>query len=338
MQDNQQERSLVQLINRRIVSVAITALTIVIVTTIVGLFARSHWLADIVTNLRMQQVIGLVGIAVVLTIGRKWKWLLCTGVLLCIHGSWFSGALVRGISNNPQQSQNQPELVVMTANVLTSNRQYDAILAQIESADADVFAILELGTPLHERLEKELATSYPHRVTIPQDLGNFGIGLYSRHPLSDIDRFATNIQSIESIAATVKRGSNSYRIIATHPLPPMGEEKFRSRNEHLQILADRVSKLHSSNPDLSAIVMGDLNLTPWSPFFAHFESQSGLTLAATNNDIVPTWYTKPMFPFGLVLDHVLISDDLRCLHREIGPDIGSDHRAVIVTVSGNQTQ
>ena len=337
-QEKEKKLTLVQWLGRRIVSMSTAALTIVVVTTAAGFFARDHWVADIFTNLRVQQIIGLLGIGAILTIGRQWKWLVVTIALLCIHAPWFSGALVRAIPTGGQESLSQPELVVMTANVLTSNRQHDAVLEQIESANADVFAILELSTPLQRRLEEELANAYPHQIALPQDGGNFGIGLYSRHPLLDIDSFSTNVPSIQSIGATVKSGSKLWRIIATHPLPPMGQEGFESRNEHLQILGDRVSELRDADKNMAVIVMGDLNVTPWSPLFSDFESRSGLTLAGGSNEIIPTWYVRPMFPFGLVLDHVLISDDLQCVRREVGPDIGSDHRAVIVAITSKDSE
>ena len=79
-------------------------------------------------------------------------------------------------------------------------------------------------------------------------------------------------------------------------------------------------------------------MTPWSPWLGDFEAQSGLKLATGGNEIIPTWYVKPIFPLGLVLDHVLISDNLRCIRREIGPDVGSDHRAVIVAVAAVESK
>jgi len=333
--------TLIRWFGRRILGLSAASLTIVAATTVIGLFARHHWAADIFTNLRMQQVIGLLGAGVVLAIGRHWKWVAAAIVLLCVHLPWFVPAISRAVAtgdHDTTKATRQQELVVMTANVLTSNRRHDDILKQIESADADVFAILELGTPLHDRLETELSASYPHRTAIPQDGGNFGIGLYSRHPLSDVDCFSLNEDSIKSIAATVKTDARSYRVIATHPLPPIGLSGSQSRNEHLQLLGERVLKLRSANKELPVVVMGDLNLTPWSPLFGDFETQSGLKQATDANEIFPTWYARPLFPFGLVLDHVLISDDLKCIRREIGQNIGSDHRAVIATVTARSNE
>jgi len=308
--DEERKQTLVQWLGRRVIGLSAAALTIIIATTVIGLLARHHWVADIFTNLRMQQVIGLICVGVVFAVGRQWKWLVVTAVLLCVHIPWFAPALVRAIATGDQEVLSQSKLVVMTANVLTSNRKQDAILKQIESADADVFAILELGAPLRNRLEAELAETYPHRTSVPQDGGNFGIGLYSRYPMSDVDSFSTNFDDIKSIAATVETDSASFRIIATHPLPPIGKSGFQSRNEHMRILGERVSNFRREMK-MPVVVMGDLNLTPWSPLFGDFETQSGLKQATGGNEIVPTWYAKPFFPFGLVLDHVLLSADYR---------------------------
>lgn len=336
--DEQPRQTLAQWFGRRILGLSAAALTIIVATTIVGFFARHHWLADIFTNLRIQQVIGLLGVSIVLAIGRQWKWFVVALVLLCVHLPWIAPALLQTSATGDRETLGQPGLVVMTANVLTSNRRHDDILKQIESADADVFAILELGTPLYKRLESELSETYPHRTTVPQDDGNFGIGLYSRYPMTDVDCFSLNLDDIKSISATVETDSGSYRIIATHPLPPIGRSGFDSRNEHMEMLGERVSKLLAADKKIPVVMMGDLNLTPWSPWLGDFEAQSGLKLATGGNEIIPTWYVKPIFPLGLVLDHVLISDNLRCIRREIGPDVGSDHRAVIVAVAAVESK
>ncbi|WP_157664992.1 endonuclease/exonuclease/phosphatase family protein [Mariniblastus fucicola] len=339
-QNGIQKHRLIRWVGRRILSTSAAALTIVVVTTLAGFFARHHWLADLYTNLRMQQVIGLIGVGTILAIGRHWKWVVIAFVTLCVHVPWFASALVPERPTVGDVPDGQRELVVMTLNVLTSNRQHDKVLQQIETASPDVFTILELGTPLHERLEDGLSSTYPYRTTLPQDGGNFGIGLYSKHPLTDVDSFSTNIDSILSIGATVTVESAAYRIIATHPLPPIGRDGFQSRNEHLQMLGDRVAGLRRGNGSVPVVVMGDLNLTPWSPLFGDFESRSGLKLAQSGQGIIPTWYAKPkpIFPFGLVLDHVLLSDDLQCVRREVGGDVGSDHRAVIVTFANRNTK
>ena len=311
---------------------------ILVFTTLMGLFARWNWLADLLTNLRVQQVIMLlVTISITIALKRR-RWLVVQMILLLIHLPWFLSAWTGAATVLPSDS---PELVVMVANVLTANRNHDAVLNDIKASDADVVAILELGTPLHKRLEDELATIYPHRVTNPQDRGNFGIGVYSRYPLSNTNQFALNIESIKSIEATVKKGSQSYRLIATHPLPPMGRRGYANRNGHLQQLAQRVVAYRETNPKQPMIVVGDFNLTPWSPIFSDWESSTGLTRAGRGFGMTPTWYAltekqQAFFPMGLILDHALISDNLKCLSQKIGDATGSDHRSVRVELAANE--
>ena len=104
----------------------------------------------------------------------------------------------------------------------------------------------------------------------------------------------------------------------------MGPSAFADRNLHLKQLADRTRTFQTQSPPTAVVLVGDLNLTPWSPIFTDVEQASRLMRACERFDITPTWYRYPGFPFGLVLDHGLISDRLHCLSHVVGPDIGSD--------------
>ena len=86
--------------------------------------------------------------------------------------------------------------------------------------------------------------------------------------------------------------------------------------------------MRQEHPDDSVIVMGDLNLTPWSPLFRDFLIAADLHDASRGHGLTPTWYRWPFFPFGLVLDHGLASQDIVCTKRAVQGDVGSDHRPV----------
>lgn len=303
-----------------------SALTICLLAAgaIISLFARSHWFFDLAANLRVQQVIAIGGGAVITILFRRWRWLAFTAVLLAFHLPSLSTAWMGQPNANAD-----PDLTIMVVNVLTSNSHHDLVLNQVEAADADVFAIVELGTPLANRLRKATAETYPYHAGNSQDRGNFGIGLYSKYPVKDDAIFVLNEDRIWSIEATVSKDDQNYRIAATHPLPPMGRRKFRSRNQHLNQLVARVNEFQQQDRATPVIVMGDFNLTPWSPLFADLQQESGLRRSGQGTGLTPTWYAKPAFPFGLKLDHILISDQLECTDHKIGNAIGSDHRAVV---------
>ncbi|MDV6030797.1 MAG: endonuclease/exonuclease/phosphatase family protein [Phycisphaera sp. RhM] len=295
----------------------------VLLVTAATLFARWSWVSDLLANLRIQQLIAIVVVIVLCTMVRQSRVAWIVAVCFMVHvASMFAQLIPNPIS----AAAGEPSLRVMTLNVLTSNRSYRQVLDEIREVDPDVVAILELSRGLDDFLTDQLSAEYPHVLTRPQDHGNFGIGVYSKHPFADANAFELN-ESIKSIEVECL----GCRLIATHPLPPMGADQFGSRNEHLQLLAERLGRPHKRAAAQPIIVMGDLNVTPWSPHFGEFERRSGLRRARQGLAIAPTWYASgSSFPMGLVLDHILISRSLECASYRVGPDIGSDHRSVSV--------
>ena len=298
--------------------------------TLATLFAQSHWLSDLLANLRIQQCLALLTMLLVCLTFRKWAWLAVTACCLAIHVPWF---LPASPSTRSSRSQADP-LIITVTNVLTYNQRHEDIVADVLSQNPDVFAVLELSSSLAEVFRSRCSDSYPHAIVRPMDRGNFGIGLYSRLPFEESEVFTLNTE-IESISAVIQHRGKRFRIIATHPLPPIGLSGFQLRNEHLSKLPSVIRAEAIKDPETPIVLVGDLNLTPWSPHFARFENQSGLRRASKRFSITPTWYRYPMFPFGLVLDHALVSNGVACSKYVVGPDTGSDHRSVTVTLSSD---
>jgi endonuclease/exonuclease/phosphatase (EEP) superfamily protein YafD len=299
------------------------------VATAVTLFARMNWLADLFANLRIQQLIGLSATLLLCLLHRRPKAIAIVVVLIAFQIPWF-------VSASPQtgtrKSSTNTTVSITFANVVTNNTRHDDIVADLTIRNPDVIVVVELSSALASKLSSEISDAFPYALIRPQDRGNFGIGLFSKHPLRDQEAFELNVP-IESIAATVTIADQDYRVFATHPLPPMGPGAFADRNLHLKQLAKRIRSFQTQSPQTPMVLLGDLNLTPWSPIFADLERSSDLVRACEGFDVTPTWYRYPAFPFGLVLDHGLISDHLRCVSHIVGPDIGSDHRSVTLTLA-----
>ncbi|MCO8122206.1 endonuclease/exonuclease/phosphatase family protein [Stieleria sp. TO1_6] len=294
--------------------------------------ARYHWAADLVANLRIQVMIGISGTLLACLIAQQFRLAALTAGLALIHLLIMAPQL--SPPSSPGEATEASPLRLMTINVLTSNSDHDRIAAHIVELDADVVAVIELSSSLQIALEQRIGDRYPYSLLRPQDLGNFGMGLYSKSPLASARVFQLN-ESIDSIEATCQ----GVRVIATHPLPPMGSRQFLSRNEHLRQLAQRVADYQTDQRKIPTVVMGDLNLTPWSPIFAEFERRSGLIRARRGLGIQPTWYARGgAFPFGLALDHVLIDPSMHCRWYQVGSDVGSDHRSVTVDLSLSAAQ
>ena len=324
--DSPAASSLACRILRRLISLAQALSVVLICVTVATGFARYHWCADLLANLRVQQVLVLVGVLMLFLVSRQWKWCVVVGVMIAIHVPWFAAAFP--VRSHVQR--NASDLRITLANVFTRNDQHGKIADDIVRGNPQVIVILELSSSLAQKLSDELAESHPHRILYPDDAGNFGIGLFSafaikEYKLFDIDE-SIGIKSIEAAIG-------GYRVYATHPLPPMSSRGFAARNRHLDKFASRIRDHQGRFPEQPIVLVGDLNVTPWSPFFADFEQRSGLKRAIDGIDFEPTWYAFDWFPFGLVLDHAMISHGVRCIDQCVGPNIGSDHRSVTVELS-----
>ena len=82
----------------------------------------------------------------------------------------------------------------------------------------------------------------------------------------------------------------------------------------------------------SVMLIGDLNITSWSPVFWELLRKGGLTDSRQGFGIQPTW--PVWLPVLLIpIDHILVSEKIVIHSREVGPNIGSDHYPVVVDFS-----
>jgi endonuclease/exonuclease/phosphatase (EEP) superfamily protein YafD len=302
--------------------------------TAISLLARHWWLADLIANLRVQLIIGLIVATAGLVATRQNRLTALVMLALIWHGSWMTPYMF-----TTQKAVAIRPLRICVVNVLTQNRQHDKVLGVLKNSAPDVIAVLELGTDLESRLNEELGDLYRHRIAEPNDEGNFGIGLWSKLPLQDEQIFHLTVPLVPSISAQVNWEGQPVKLFATHPIPPMNARYFQARNRHLELLAQRVRQQDQSSVEGSPIVVGDLNLTPWSPWYGKFLADAGLTDCIAGDrmaSLTPTWYRWPLFPFGLVLDHGFCGGGLRCTSRKVLEDIGSDHRPVLLEFTRQQ--
>ena len=152
---------------------------------------------------------------------------------------------------------------------------------------------------------------------------NFGIGYFSKIE-SETSILNFDYTKVPSIKATIEIESNPVTIIATHPFPPVGQERFNARNFHLNTLAKK-RKEFSEN----LIIVGDLNTSSYSKHFKGFLLKSSLKDSRNGFGILPTWPSN----FKLLqttLDHFLVSDRIKIVNRGTATTLGSDHLPIFM--------
>ena len=84
----------------------------------------------------------------------------------------------------------------------------------------------------------------------------------------------------------------------------------RSHLRNVQLIATAHEMAKKSGPSL---LLGDLNITPWSPYFRDLLKLGNLRNSQDGFGIQPSW-------FGLLpIDHLLHSEEIAILDRRIGP-------------------
>jgi endonuclease/exonuclease/phosphatase (EEP) superfamily protein YafD len=266
--------------------------------------------------------VGVAGWAI--DLAAHWQWA-CAAVwiALCLRSArrrrWLAAlplALLPLWSASPAlpvaRDDALPTLVISSANVHAGNPDPAPLAAWLRAQPADVVVLVELAPAYADGLMQALAGHYPHHAFFAED-SPFGIGLLSRLPLREVTR-TDSADGIPSLAATVDTAQGPVRVIATHPMPPLGPHWQQARDDLLRTLA-REAQQHPT------VIAGDLNATPWSRALAD-AAHLGLRRAT---GLAPTW---PSAHVGIPIDHVLAGPGWRRGETARGPDIGSDHRPI----------
>ncbi|HEY1122952.1 MAG TPA: endonuclease/exonuclease/phosphatase family protein [Haloferula sp.] len=211
------------------------------------------------------------------------------------------------------------ELKFIAWNLLWENPTKDLALPWLESQDADVLLLTEC-TEEWRGLLSPLKEKYPHQISSGRD-GAEGMWLLSRYPLDapDSDGLAAAKPWISTI---MHAPGGQVRILGMHPRTPRSGQRFDQRNEQY----DHAANL-AANAAMPVVLLGDLNCTPFSPWFQRLLKRGKLRDSAFGFGLHSTWRSNGI---TLPIDHILVSSDWSVLEREVHPDrMGSDHHPVI---------
>ncbi|MFO1372865.1 MAG: endonuclease/exonuclease/phosphatase family protein [Candidatus Competibacteraceae bacterium] len=293
--------------------------------TLIGFAGRFWWIFELASHFRVQYGIALGSAALLLLILRQQRWAALFGMcallnLVVIAPAFWNDAPPASTPNN-----GQPILRAFLANINSNNRDHARIWQTITEYHPDFVVLLETTPQLLKQLT-HLTSQYPYRIASPRE-DNFGIALFSRHPFLQANTLYLGSPDFPSIAAEFVSGGRHCSVLGTHPPPPVSAQSTQERNAQLRQLASFARQ--STQP---LLLLGDLNTSPWSPYFDPLLADSGLHDSRLGRGILPSW------PAGwpllwIPIDHALFSNGIQVWRLAIGPDIGSDHYPVIVDFS-----
>lgn len=285
-----------------------------------GLLAGWAWPFELLCHFRVQYSVLFLSLAAVMAVLRRRRWAGVAVVLAVVNG-WEVVPFYFASDPLPTGQTQAASLRVVSANLFSGNSEPEKALEFLRESDADVIALYEV-TPAWEARLADSLPDYPYRRVEPQ-AGNFGIGIYSRLPFESVEFHALSDGDLAIRANVLCRGTK-VDLIAAHTYPP-GGRRTELRDQQLERLGELAREIHGP-----LIVVGDLNITPFSPSFRELCHRGRLLDARRGHGICPSWPAGRLV-LGIPIDHCLVRD---CRSGFVtGPDIGSDHLPLLLDVS-----
>lgn len=257
---------------------------------------------------------------------------LLTALLLCAWNAyqilpWYLPAPPTGTQTTApvQQDAQAPRLKILMSNILYENPQLDPLKALIAVEKPDVVILQELH-PRHLELMKSFK-DYRYELS-DSGVPHFGIGLWSRWPLATKQALQLGPAHVPSLFVTLRLGNRSLQLLTTHPPPPVDRQAMHLRNAQFTALAGFL-KAHPG----SQLLIGDLNLTPWSPYYRQLIDATGLRNARFGRGLLPSWRSDMPPGLRIPIDQALYSPDIKVDDLRIGPELGSDHLPLLLSLS-----
>ena len=292
----------------------------VVFFSIVPNLFSGYWLLDVFSNFKLQYAVTSFVLLICSLFVFKRKSLAL--IILSISLIWNAYYIVPYYLKSSAKVDIKKELKLVSINLLSSNTDIDLVKKYILEEDPDALVLMEL-TPAWEAQLNTITINSKYKKLVART-DNFGIAILTKYPMkSSVEYFAESTKP--SIVADLKIENEKLTLVASHPVPPLGQDAFESRNQQLLSIIknkDRFSK--------HLVIAGDFNTSSFSNHFRKLTS-GDLKDSRIGFGLLPTWPAD--YPLlQTTLDHILVSEQIKVIERSTGPSIGSDHLPISIKI------
>jgi endonuclease/exonuclease/phosphatase (EEP) superfamily protein YafD len=298
-------------------------LLVMVVLSVVAYFGTWHEVFDLASQLRLQLLVSAIVALACTLLQRQWSWsaVALLGIALNVWpvAVWYLPQ--RNTASHPQR------LKLVQYNVRYEDDGYQAVLDFLQEEQPDIVALQELNPDWADGLQP-LTTQFPATLIEPEGWGN-GIALYSRLPFAKTEIIDMGNDHRPSLLVQLPWAGRTVSLLTIHPPNPFGPNRFAWRNAQLAATEQLLQSLPSPQ-----IVLGDLNITMWSPYYQQLVARTQLVNARAGHGLVPTWPAQLRWPLLMIpIDHCLVSRDIEVVSLKTGRRLGSDHLPLIVELA-----
>lgn len=305
---------------------------VVALVALAGIYAASialqhHWFFELWSHFPIYFAIAFIVIAL---------------ALLCTGRKHFSAiAVVLGIANilplypmwltEEVPEGTYEEVTVLQYNVRKENDRVAEMARWIvsQSEKIDIMVLHEVHPTRWKDALTRIKWAYPYHISQDMRGGRYTVVL-SRFL---IDEFEVKYEAKYRYPIIILRGATwgyqvPFVLYGIHPPPPTIPDKAKQRNQYLEATAVHLA-------DESAeykLLVGDLNTTRFSYWYDTVLEKSGLKDGSRGLGMLSSWPSFLPNWLGIMIDHVLVSDDIYISQKSFGPPMGSDHLPVLTTL------
>ncbi len=288
--------------------------------TILAFFGSTSWFFDLLANFRFQLALGLIVIGALYLIGFG----RAVAFIFIAMGVVNAFLIAPLYLDDPAPAVGDESIRIVSFNVGAGRADTTELLTWVGESEADLVFLLE-STEDYVSAMPTADIGYSISNEIPEDR-HYGISVLGRDA-ANVEQLRLGVTRDPVMRVETTIGDQPIAVYAVHPRPPDSEAKSEARDSLFAELADLVMR-----EAVPVIVIGDFNASPWSYAFREFTADTELLNSQNGYGLSATWPTG--FPVTLVpLDHMLHSDGLTTVDRQVGPDPGSDHLPLTVDVS-----
>lgn len=280
-----------------------------------ALFATWWHVLDLLAQFAIPALFAAGAVAIVETARRHWTrsaLSLITGVVGVVT-IWRSEPIAEcapGVSTHR----------IVFFNIWVGNAALAEALTYLEQSNADVIVLTELTTRSANYFAP-LQKLYPHATACAKN-GTCWTTAFSRVPFTDVSSVLDLPGRSPALAAMrISFPDGDVTVIGAHLTRPWPFDAITAQRRQVDALAKGLMSLPSPQ-----LVVGDFNAVTWSSTVDALVSATGLKPFPSWG----TWMAGLPTPLRLPLDQAFVGEGIACGSKTIGPELGSDHRPIIV--------
>lgn len=281
------------------------------------------WVFDLFSHFRIQYVLGGFLILPALLWLKKY-WVAAVVMVAIIFHSFALWPYLQG--SRVMASLDEPEhLTLLFANIYYKSPDFEKIVELLTLEKPDVIVFAELSEKDYLVLKPIIEKEYPFS-HYEEGEGAYDISYFSKNKPENVEipQFSENDPSI---LLEYEWNGEIINILGIHPHSPMAAESTKVRDKHLKASLEYASKINGQ-----VVVMGDFNISQFSPKFSKLVRKYGFIDTQLEFGLQPSWHADNAPIFRIPIDQVLVSEEVEVYDRYVGQPTGSDHLPVIVKV------